>query len=184
MSVLRSKKYKVGDKDKTGKLWFLGLNECTLIRVGLHISKNKSYYISCTFARKNEQSILLKTPINFTPFIEYVFNTDQANNISMAFCHIFKDKPDDMEQKDYLTHLARRLRTFEGQQLQTVVGYEKRAIKDAYGHIEQRVVAFNKTADVELYEQKMTYHNIDEKVEVPWDVIKHKMGFGELESND
>ena len=175
MSLLRSMKYINNKGTKvSGKLFLLGENIAKLGGIVLKKAVNGKYYIVLTFTRKSADIVGLKTKVTFAPHLDFVFDYERANEICTAFGHELKPKPDDMEMNEYMTHVARRLRTFVGREVKVLVSYTKEPRKTPYGFVKQRVSGFNETCDITDFRQKMAFYGVGEDVETKWHVIQHE----------
>lgn len=169
MAVLKSKKYEVNGKEKLGKMLLMGLNHITLSKVYLKEAINGRYYITCAFTRGKESVIELIHPIEFAPYMEFVFDYDKASEICTAFGHELLPQPDGYAFNDYIKGVARRLRTFEGNNCYAIVEYTREKRTDEYGRIEKRRTGFNSFDDIEDYREKVSFYK--DKPRVDWNML-------------
>jgi len=149
---------------KKGKLWLIGLNDCTITDVHLKRSKIGTNFITVEFKRKPCFVHGVKTKLYFVPHTEYYFEAPPF----IPLFHELKPKPEDMPTNDYLFHVARRVKTFIGNELKVVVAICKELRKDEFGFNESR--NFLKQEDV--YDSRMkiiSYHK--EEVEVDYEML-------------
>jgi len=155
---------------KKGKLWLCGLNDCQITDVHLKQSKVGTYFITVTFKRKPCFVHGVKTKLYFVPHTEYYFDTPPF----ISLFHELKPKPDDMSKNEYLTHVARRVRTFIGNELKVVVAVYKELRKDEFGFNESR--NFLRQEDILDSRMKIiSYHKEDIKVdyEMLYNILKN-----------
>ena len=174
MSLLRSTKYINSKGTKvSGKLFLLGENIAKLSGISLKKTVNDKYYIVLTFTRKAANILGLKTKVTFAPHLDFVFDHERASDICTAFGHELKPKPEDMEMNIYMTHVARRFRTFMGRDVNVLVSYTKEPRKTPYGFVKQRVSGFNETCDITDFRQKMAFYSVDSQVQPDWTTIEN-----------
>jgi len=155
---------------KKGKLWLFGVNECIISDVHLNKSKIGTHFITVEFKRKPCFVHGVKTKLYFVPHTEYYFDAPPF----ISLFHKLKPKPDDMSKNDYLYQVARRTRTFIGNELKVVVAVYKELRKDEFGFNESR--NFLRQEDILDSRMKIvSYHKEDVKVdyEMLYNILKN-----------
>ena len=152
MSRLRSQKYYDSKgRQQVGKLMPMGLNVVKLASVYHAIAKNGNVYISVIFTKPKSNVVQLKTKIDWTPQQEFIFDYDKAREVCNVFSHELNPCPYDMDLNTYMMHVARRIKTFIGREVEILIAYEKEAKIDEYGEAVKRIAYRDDSDLVEYY---------------------------------
>ena len=115
---------------------------------------------------------------SFAPHIEYYF--DAPLELSLAFGHKIKEKPEDMGHNVYMSHVFRRIKTFTGKWLRVVVVHYREERLDDFGDTEKRVGRVNMIGMeyeyeyVDVVDRRMRFesrHKVDANVAIDWSKI-------------
>lgn len=108
----------------------LGINEVRLTEVKLKNSKGL-LFIQLTYQPADR--IINGKKEKIAPITMSVF---QPNDVGGTYGHLFKPKPKDMPQLEYMQHICRRMMTWIDIPVKVAIIYDKGIMRDAYGKME------------------------------------------------